>query len=93
MENTYSHDHLVHAHHTGIIIGSIVGSCAITLIAAISLVASSPKIALEPLNIRSGVAIRSEAGNVQSGVAAYEAAFVTSQAHDAPGAAGQTIAP
>lgn len=66
MDQPYSHHHLKHAHHTGIILGAVVGSCTVTLVAAVAFVAASPKVLFHPLGIASSVASSAEDTKTQS---------------------------
>ncbi len=63
MEQAYSHHHVQQAHHTGIVIGTIIGSCAVTFLAALALISTSPKAVLHPFNLTSQITIKDDTKN------------------------------
>jgi len=63
MEHKYSHHHMVHAHNTGLVIGTIVGSCVITFVIAAVVAGSNPKVIMHPLSFASDITFKSTQSN------------------------------
>jgi hypothetical protein len=92
MEQVYSHHHMVHVHHNGIIIGTIIGSCAVTLLAAIALVSARPGLALHPLNFTSQIGVQTEdTQSPQPGLAASSLTTALPQNQGSAGATSQAL--
>jgi hypothetical protein len=47
----YTHHHIRHAHHTGIVLGVVIGSSAVVLFAAITITIARPRLLLHPLSV------------------------------------------
>lgn len=58
MEQVYSHHHMAQAHHSGLVIGTLVGSCVVTLFAAVAIVTASPRLVLHPLSFTSEISVQ-----------------------------------
>jgi hypothetical protein len=59
MEYTHN-DHLSHAHNTGLVIGTLVGACAVSVFMALAVVVASPHLLLHPLDFTSELSVRSK---------------------------------
>jgi hypothetical protein len=63
--------HLRHSHHTGIILGAVAGSCAVTLIMAVAIFLAFPAQATDPIDAITKLNATSDhEANVQTGSAA-----------------------
>lgn len=93
MEQAYSHQHMLHAHHTGLVIGTLVGSCAVTVFAALAIVAARPSQLLHPLSLSSQITVQ-QPNNTQAakpGTAATQADAVLPGTHGSAGVAGRSF--
>lgn len=87
MEQAYSHHHIQQAHHSGIVIGTIVGSCAVTLLAALALITASPRVILHPLSLSSKLSVKEDASHTTKlGAAGQQASSGISSNLRLPGA-------
>lgn len=73
MEQQYSHLHVKNAHHSGLIIGTLVGSLTITSLILFAAMVSNPSYILKPYNLLTSVTIKDEVRQpIESGVASKQ---------------------
>ena len=86
MENAYTHHHMRQVHNSGLVIGTIIGSSVVTLLAAIAIVISTPRLLLNPLNLTSELTVNQEDPQApQLGPAAQKANEVLSDTQSSAG--------
>ncbi len=91
MEQVYSHHHMAQVHHHGLIIGTLVGSCVVTLFVAVAVVIASPQILLHPLSLTTAISVQPETSPTELGSAATTANNHLLSTQGFYGSAAQTV--
>lgn len=90
MQQHYTHHHITHAHHTGIVIGTVVGSCAVTLLLALASVVGSRSLVTGSLDLSTNLLGNSQTTTDAQPGLAVQADQVVPEASEALGGAAHT---